>query len=180
MKIVAGGVAHFRGLLSKRSIRTWQRFTNRRLRLGLVHEQLLCSKVSWKWATGETFLLSSHSWSRDSVRSVAGGPRRKRTSVVLKWFHLEIEVSQVLKKPRGVQDPSCLKFQQSDGWFGAPCHLLVYGWLCPQSREPSNSFCLFCFFYNFCNSLQWQRQWQSGFKQMFGSGSDRAASVTAS
>lgn len=131
MKSVAGEVAHFWGLASKASVTTWLSFTKRGLRL---HEELLSSGVSRKRATGETFLLSSQSRGRDSSTSVAGGPRRKRTSVVLKWLRLETEVCQVLKKPREVQNPSCSKLQQSDGWFAAPC---------PLSTEPSNRRFLF-------------------------------------
>ena len=61
---------------------------------GKSHYAQMCP---WKWATNVAFLVSSHFWTIDNVRSILPESRRKRTGQLLSGnfaFHLEIKVSE--------------------------------------------------------------------------------------
>ena len=101
-----GMTASLRRLSSKADSRTWGSFTRCGLRLESVHQEPPCTDVFGKRDTAVAFLVSSHSRTRDNVRSVLPGLRRKRTGPLLSGpkssfqmevnfaFHLEIKVPE--------------------------------------------------------------------------------------
>ena len=127
--------ASLRRLSSKTDSRTWGSFTKYGLRLKSVHQEPPCTDVFGKRDTTVAFLVSSHSWTRDNVRSVLPGLRRKRTGPLLSGpkssfqmkvnfaFHLEIKVPE--SEGRMEKDRSPVWRFRSRWWFGVPCHLLV-------------------------------------------------------
>ncbi len=109
-----------------------------------------------KWAAAAvTFLEPSHSRTRNNVRSISPGLRRKRTGLLLSGpqssfqmkvnfaFHLEINVSESggkVERHRIQAAWSPVWSFRSQWWFGVPCHLLVlvhYALSSPKSMQPS-------------------------------------------
>lgn len=95
--------------------------------------------MSRKWATGETFLVSSPSRGRDGIRSVADGPRRKRTSVAPKvggsiW---KFKSPKCWKREQRYRTQAARRHSIVTDDLGRRVTLLVYGPLYPQSTQPS-------------------------------------------
>ena len=112
----------------------WGRFTKSGLQLESVLQEPPCTDVCKTWVSAVAFLVSSHSWTRDSIRSVSPGLKTKRTGLLLSGpklcslikvnfaFPLEIKVPE--SGWRGeAQNPCCLKssvqFPQSVMVWGA-------------------------------------------------------------
>lgn len=109
-----------------------------------------CNKSHYKvvlrnLATAVTFFLSSYVWTKDNIRSVWPGQRRKRTKQsFFRWKQFPASHSwikerewehriQVLWSPT---QSSC-----SQWWFGVPCHLLLLShcvFWSPESPQPLN------------------------------------------
>ncbi len=111
------------------------RFTKTGLQLESVLQEPLRTDVCKTWVSAVAFLVSSHSWTTDSVRSVSPGLKTKRTGLLLSGpklcslmkvnfaFPLEIRVPRVWRKRGEAQNPRCLrssvKFPQSVMVWGA-------------------------------------------------------------
>ncbi len=63
--------------------KTWGRFTKSGLQLESVLQEPLRTDVCKTWVSAVAFLVSSHSWTTDSVRSVSPGLKTKRTGLLL-------------------------------------------------------------------------------------------------
>ncbi len=61
----------------------WGRFTKSGLQLESVLQEPLRTDVCKTWVSAVAFLVSSHSWTTDSVRSVSPGLKTKRTGLLL-------------------------------------------------------------------------------------------------
>ncbi len=61
----------------------WGRFTKSGLQLESVLQEPLRTDVYKTWVSAVAFLVSSHSWTTDSVRSVSPGLKTKRTGLLL-------------------------------------------------------------------------------------------------
>ncbi len=97
----------------------WGRFTKSGLQLESVLQEPLRTDVCKTWVSAVAFLVSSHSWTTDSVRSISPGLKTKRTGLLLSGPKL-----CSLMKVRGeAQNPRCLrssvKFPQSVMVWGA-------------------------------------------------------------
>lgn len=95
--------------------------------------------MSRKWATGETFLVSSPSQGRDGIRSVADGPRRKRTSVAPKvggsiW---KFKSPKCWKREQRYRTQAARRHSIVTDDLGRRVTLPVDGPLYPQSTQPS-------------------------------------------
>ncbi len=128
------------GLSSKIDSRIWVKFTRNGLRLGSRHQEPPHTDVSRNLATVVVFLLLSHSWTTDNVRSVLPGLRTRRTGLLPSGpkssfqmrasfvFHLETNVlesgGRVEKLIAQAAWSPVLSFH-SLWWFGVQCHLLV-------------------------------------------------------
>ncbi len=111
----------------------WGRFTKSGLQLESVLQEPLRTDVCKTWVSAVAFLVSSHSWTTDSVRSVSPGLKTKRTGLLLSGpklcslmkvnfaFSLEIRVPE--SGGREAHNPRCLrssvKFPQSVMVWGA-------------------------------------------------------------
>ncbi len=120
--------------------------------------------VDWSWSqcikshhaqTSSGKGLPSHFWTRDNVRSILPGLRRKRTGLLLSGpkssfqmkvnfaFNLEIKVPESggrVERHRIHVAWSPVWSFHSQWWFGLPCHLLVLVhcvFWSPQSTQPS-------------------------------------------
>lgn len=99
------------GLSSKINLRIWESFTRNGVKLESVPQQSPCTDTSKEWKRHVTFLVPSHSWIRNNVRSILPELRRKRTgllkivqSPVFKYnfaFHLKIRSQE--EKWRGIK-----------------------------------------------------------------------------
>ncbi len=76
-----GITAPWRGLWNKTHLKMWGRFTKSGLQLESVLQEPLCTDVCKTWVSA--VLVSSHSWTTDSVRSVSPGLKTKRTGLLL-------------------------------------------------------------------------------------------------
>ncbi len=72
-----------RGLWNKTHSKMWGRFTKSGLQLESVLQEPLRTDVCKTWVSAVAFLVSSHSWTTDSVRSVSPGLKTKRTGLLL-------------------------------------------------------------------------------------------------
>ncbi len=133
-----GITATWRGLWNKTHSKMWGRFTKSGLQLESVLQEPLRTDVCKTWVSAVAFLVSSHSWTTDSVRSVSWA-KEKKDWTAAEWskvmfsdesnfaFPLEIRVPESGGREEA-QNPRCLrssvKFPQSV-MFGVPCHLLV-------------------------------------------------------
>ncbi len=113
----------------------WGRFTKSGLQLESVLQEPLCTDVCKTWVSAVAFLVSSHSWTIDSVRSISPGLKTKRTGLLLSGpklcslmkvnfaFPLEMKGPRVWRKRGEAQNPRCLrssvKFPQSVMVWGA-------------------------------------------------------------
>ncbi len=61
----------------------WGRFTKSGLQLESVIPEPLHTDVCKTWVSAVAFLVSSHSWTTDSVRSISPGLKTKRTGLLL-------------------------------------------------------------------------------------------------
>ena len=61
----------------------WGRFTKCGLQLESVLQEPPRTDVCKTWVSAVAFLVSSHSWTRDSVRSISPGLKTKRTGLLL-------------------------------------------------------------------------------------------------
>ncbi len=68
-----GITAPWRGLWNKTHSKMWGRFTKSGLQLESVLQEPLRTDVCKTWVSAVAFLVSSHSWTTDSVRSVSTG-----------------------------------------------------------------------------------------------------------
>ncbi len=96
----------WRGLWNKTNSKMWGRFTKSGLQLESVLQEPLRTDACKTWVSAVAFLVSSHSWTTDSVRSVSPGLKTKRTGLLLSGpklcslmkvnfaFPLEIRVSE--------------------------------------------------------------------------------------
>ncbi len=75
--------APWRGLWNKTHSKMWGRFTKSGLQLESVLQEPLRTDVCKTWVSAVAFLVSSHSWTTDSVRSVSPGLKTKRTGLLL-------------------------------------------------------------------------------------------------
>ncbi len=78
-----GITAPWRGLWNKIHSKMWGRFTKSELQLESVLQEPLRTDVCMTWVSAVAFLVSSHSWTSDSVRSVSPGLKSKRTGLLL-------------------------------------------------------------------------------------------------
>ncbi len=78
-----GITAPWRGLWNKTYSKMWGRFTKSGLQLESVLQEPLRTDVCKTWVSAVAFLVSSHSWTTDSVRSVSPGLKTKRTGLLL-------------------------------------------------------------------------------------------------
>ncbi len=78
-----GITAPWRGLWNKTHSKMWWRFTKSGLQLESVLQEPLRTDVCKTWVSAVAFLVSSHSWTTDSVRSVSPGLKTKRTGLLL-------------------------------------------------------------------------------------------------
>ncbi len=78
-----GITAPWRGLWNKTHSKMWGRFTKSGLQLESVLREPLRTDVCKTWVSAVAFLLPSHSWTTDSVRSVSPGLKTKRTGLLL-------------------------------------------------------------------------------------------------
>ncbi len=78
-----GITAPWRGLWNKTHSKMWGRFTKSGLQLESVLQEPLRTEVCKTWVSAVAFLVSSHSWTTDSVRSVSPGLKTKRTGLLL-------------------------------------------------------------------------------------------------
>ncbi len=76
-----GITAPWRGLWNKTHSKMWGRFTKSGLQLESVLQEPLRTDVCKTWVSAVAFLVSSHSWTTDSVRSVSPGLKTKRTGL---------------------------------------------------------------------------------------------------
>ncbi len=75
-----GITAPWRGLWNKTHSKMWGRFTKSGLQLD---QEPLRTDVCKTWVSAVAFLVSSHSWTTESVRSVSPGLKTKRTGLLL-------------------------------------------------------------------------------------------------
>ncbi len=61
----------------------WGRFTKSGLQLESVLQEPLRTDVCKTWVSAVAFLVSSHSWTTDSIRSVSPGLKTERTGLLL-------------------------------------------------------------------------------------------------
>ncbi len=78
-----GITAPWRGLWNKTHSKMWGRFTKSGLQLESVLREPLRTDVCKTWVSAVAFLVSSHSWTTDSVRNVSPGLKTKRTGPLL-------------------------------------------------------------------------------------------------
>ncbi len=78
-----GITAPWRGLWNKTHSKMWGRFTKSGLQLESVLQEPLRTDVCKTWVSAVAFLVSSHSWTTDSVRSISPGLKTKRTGLLL-------------------------------------------------------------------------------------------------
>ncbi len=78
-----GITAPWRRLWNKTHSKMWERFTKSGLQLESVLQEPLRTDVCKTWVSAVAFLVSSHSWTTDSVRSVSPGLKTKRTGLLL-------------------------------------------------------------------------------------------------
>ncbi len=78
-----GITAPWRGLWNKTHSKMWGRFTKSGLQLESVLQEPLRTDVCKTWVSAVAFLVSSHSRTTDSVRSVSPGLKTKRTGLLL-------------------------------------------------------------------------------------------------
>ncbi len=78
-----GITAPWRGLWNKTHSKMWGRFTKSGLQLESVLQEPLHTDVCKTWVSAVAFLVSSHSWTTDSVRSESLGLKTKRTGLLL-------------------------------------------------------------------------------------------------
>ncbi len=94
-----GITAPWRGLWNKTHSKMWGRFTKSGLQLESVLQEPLRTDVCKTWVSAVAFLVSSHSWTTDSVRSVStglllSGPKLCSLMKVNFAFSLEIRVPE--------------------------------------------------------------------------------------
>ncbi len=105
----------------------WGRFTKSGLQLESVLQEPLRTDVCKTWVSAVAFLVSSHSWTTDSIRSVSPGLKTKRTGLLLSGPKLcslmKVNFPRVWRKRGEAQNPRCLrssvKFPQSVMVWGA-------------------------------------------------------------
>ncbi len=78
-----GITAPWRGLWNKTHSKMWGRFTKSGLQLESVLQKPLRTDVCKTWVSAVAFLVSSHSWTTDSISSVSPGLKTKRTGLLL-------------------------------------------------------------------------------------------------
>ncbi len=78
-----GITAPWRGLWNKTHSKMWGRFTKSGLQLESVLQEPLRTDVCKTWVSAVAFLVSSHTWTTDSVRSVSPELKKKRTGLLL-------------------------------------------------------------------------------------------------
>ncbi len=91
--------APWRGLWNKTHSKMWGRFTKSGLQLESVLQEPLRTDICKTWVSAVAFLVSSHSWTTDSVRSVStglllSGPKLCSLMKVNFAFPLEIRVPE--------------------------------------------------------------------------------------
>ncbi len=94
-----GITAPWRGLWNKTHSKMWGRFTKSGLQLESVLQEPLLTDICKTWVSAVAFLVSSHSWTTDSVRSVStglllSGPKLCSLMKVNFAFPLEIRVPE--------------------------------------------------------------------------------------
>ncbi len=128
-----GITAPWTGLWNKTHSKMWGRFTKSGLQLESVLQEPLRTDVCKTWVSAVAFLVSSHSWTTDSVRSVSPGLKTKRTGLQLSGPKLcslmkfcksfGNQGPSVWRKIGEAQNPRCLrssvKFPQSVMVWGA-------------------------------------------------------------
>ncbi len=70
-------------IVKQNPFKMWGRFTKSGLQLESVLQEPLRTDVCKTWVSAVAFLVSSHSWTTDSVRSVSPGLKTKRTGLLL-------------------------------------------------------------------------------------------------
>ncbi len=156
-------------LSSKADSNTWESFTRSELKLESVHQESPRSDIFRKW-------LPSHFWTRDNVRSILPGLRRKITGLLLSGpkssfqikvnfaFHLEIKVWSLEEYWRGTEskllEVQCEVFTVCDD---LGCHVICWCWSIvfyqvqrQCSRLPGDFRALYA-------SICWQALWRCWF-----------------
>ncbi len=72
-------------IVKQNPLKMWGRFTKSGLQLESVLQEPLRTDVCKTWVSAVAFLVSSHSWTTDSLRSVSSGLKTKRTGLLLEW-----------------------------------------------------------------------------------------------
>ncbi len=136
-----GITAPWRGLWNKTHSKMWGRFTKSGLQLESVLQEPLRTDVCKTWVSAVAFLVSSHSWTTDSVRSVSPGLKTKRTGLLLSGpklcslmkvnlaFPLEIRVPESGGREERhritLLEVQCKVSTVSDG---LGCHVICWCW----------------------------------------------------
>ncbi len=160
-----GMTASLRILSSKAYSNTWESFARSELKLESVHQEPPHLDIFRKGP--------SHFWTRNNIRSILPGLRRKRTGLLLRGpkssfqmkvhfaFHLEIKV---WRKSEEAQNPCCLKssvkFPVSDD---LGCHVICWCWSTVFSEVHSQRNHLPEHFRAIHASFCWQALWRCWF-----------------
>ncbi len=125
-----GITAPWRGLWNKTHSKMWGRFTKSGLQLESVLQEPLRTDVCKTWVSAVAFLVSSHSWTTDSVRSVSPGLKTKRTGLLLSGPKLcSLMKVNWCKERRGTEstllEVQCKVSTVSDG---LGCHVICWCW----------------------------------------------------
>ncbi len=135
-----GMTASLRILSSKANSNTWERFTRSELKLESVHQESPRSTSSGKG-------LPSHFWTRNIIRSILPGLRRKRTGLLLSGskssfqmkvnfaFNLEIKVPE--SGGRLGTCPHCQRYQKLVQWPWCYCAWLARKLAWPEPQRES-------------------------------------------
>ncbi len=114
----------------------WRRFTKSGLQLESVLQEPLRTDVCKTWVSAVAFLVPSHSWTTDSVRSVSPGLNTKRTGLLLSGpklcslhFLWKSRFQSLEEERRGTEstllEVQCKVSTVSDG---LGCHVICWCW----------------------------------------------------
>ncbi len=121
-------------IVKQNLFKMWGRFTKSGLQLESVLQEPLRTDVCKTWVSAVAFLVSSHSWTTDSVRSVStglllSGPKLCSLMKVNFAFPLEIRVQSLEEERRGTEstllEVQCKVSTVSDG---LGCHVICWCW----------------------------------------------------
>ncbi len=129
-----GITAPWRGLWNKTHSKMWGRFTKSGLQLESVLQEPLRTDICKTWVSAVAFLVSSHSWTTDSVRSVStglllSGPKLCSLMKVNFAFPLEIRVPESGgREERHRIHVAWVQCKVSTVSDGLGCHVICWCW----------------------------------------------------